>query len=259
LSRQAAFLGDTTERLFRAAGVGPGMRILDVGSGAGDVALLAAQLVGATGEVVGIDVDGGALEVARARSRALGLDNVTFVEGDVRSATLGDAFDAAVGRLVLMYTGDPREALSQIAGHVRVEGVVVFQELDLDPAARSFSLPDETLWNHVGRLLIETFIRAGMQARMGPRLFSLFREAGLSIPALRLESVAGGGPDFGGYAWMAGIARGLAPAMRKLEITDVERLGLETLADRLRDDAVSSGAAVWIPPLVGAFSRKPES
>ena len=47
LSRQAAFLRGTTERLFRVAGLAPGMRVLDVGSGAGDVALLAAELVGA--------------------------------------------------------------------------------------------------------------------------------------------------------------------------------------------------------------------
>jgi SAM-dependent methyltransferase len=82
LSRQAAFLGGTTERLFRAAGLEPGMRVLDVGSGAGDVALLAAEFVGPEGEVVGVDVDGAALKVARGRAHALGLRNVSFVEGD---------------------------------------------------------------------------------------------------------------------------------------------------------------------------------
>src|SRR6478672_5106928 len=65
LSRQAAFLRGTTDRLFQAAGVGPGMRILDVGSGAGDVAFLAAELVGPTGHVVGVDLDRAAVETAR--------------------------------------------------------------------------------------------------------------------------------------------------------------------------------------------------
>jgi SAM-dependent methyltransferase len=66
LSHQAAFIKGTTERLLRAADLEPGMRVLDVGSGAGDVAFLGAELVGPEGKVVG--VDGAALAVARAAS-----------------------------------------------------------------------------------------------------------------------------------------------------------------------------------------------
>ena len=145
LSLQAAFLKGTTERLFRAAGVETGMRVLDVGSGAGDVAFLAAEMVGAGGEVVGVDIDGDALAAARERARSLGLHNGTFVEGDARTAELGGDFDAAVGRLILAYWADPGEARRPIATHVRPGGIVVFQDLDLE-AARSRSLPDLTLW-----------------------------------------------------------------------------------------------------------------
>ena len=55
LIRQAAWLAPYTERCFREAGIGVGQRVLDVGSGVGDVALLLARLVGASGEVVGIE------------------------------------------------------------------------------------------------------------------------------------------------------------------------------------------------------------
>jgi cyclopropane fatty-acyl-phospholipid synthase-like methyltransferase len=51
LIRQAACLAAHTERLFREAGIGPGQRVLDLGSGVGDVALIAARLVGPSGEV----------------------------------------------------------------------------------------------------------------------------------------------------------------------------------------------------------------
>jgi SAM-dependent methyltransferase len=258
LGRQAAFLGGTTERLFRAAGLEPGMRVLDVGSGAGDVALLAAELVGADGEVVGVDVDGAALEVARGRTRALGLRNVSFVEGDGRTIELDGAFDAAVGRFVLMYWQDPTEGVRRIAAQVRPGGMVIFQEPDLDPAVESRSLPDETLWNSTGRLVTDTFARAGMQVRMGRQLFGAFLAAGLPAPQMRDEALIGGGPDFGGYAWLAGIARTLAPAMAKLAVADVDELGLGTLADRLRADAVARGAVVWSPSFVGAFARTPQ-
>jgi len=258
LSRQAAFLRGTTEGLFREAGLEPGMRVLDVGSGSGDIALLAAELVGPQGEVVGVDVDGAALEIARGRAQSLGLRYVTFVEGDARTAELGGGFDAAVGRLVLMYWGDLTEALRQIAAHVRPGGLVVFQELDLDPAVGSRSLPEGTLWSETGQLVIETFSRAGMHMRMGRQLFGAFLAAGLPTPRMRDEALVGGGPDFGGYAWLAGVVRSLAPLMAKLAIADVDQFGLETLADRIRDDAVASGAVVWTPSFVGAYARRPE-
>ena len=258
LSRQAAFLRGTTEQLFRAAGLELGMRILEVGSGAGDVALLAAELVGPEGEVVGVDVDGAALEIARGRAQSLGLGNVSFVEGDARTAELEGGFDAAVGRLVVMYWGDPTEGLRRIAAHVRPGGVVAVQELDLDPATGPRSLPEETLWNETGQLVIETFARAGMRMRMGRELFGAFLAAGLPAPNMRDETLIGGGPDFGGYAWLAGVARSLAPLMAKFAIADVDQLELDSLTDRIRDDAVAGGAVVWTPSFVGAYARRPE-
>ena len=57
LIRQAARLAPYTERFFREAGIGPGQRVLDLGSGVGDVAMLAARLVGPSGEVVAVERD----------------------------------------------------------------------------------------------------------------------------------------------------------------------------------------------------------
>src|SRR5258708_16405829 len=115
LIRQAARLEPFTERLFRDAGIGPGQRVLDVGSGVGDVAFRVARLVGPTGEVVGIDLDGTALEKARVRASQLGLRNVRFVESDVSAAPAGTLFDAVVGRLILQFLPDPAAALRSLA------------------------------------------------------------------------------------------------------------------------------------------------
>src|SRR4051812_37593575 len=76
LTRQARSLEPYTERLFRDAGLGGGQRVLDVGSGVGDVALLAASLVGETGDVVGVDRDAAALAKARSRTSAARTTNV---------------------------------------------------------------------------------------------------------------------------------------------------------------------------------------
>jgi SAM-dependent methyltransferase len=256
LTRQAALLEAMTERLLRDAGLEAGMRVLDVGSGVGDVAFLAAELVGRHGSVVGIDIDGDALDVARQRAALLGLRNVTFVEGDVHSAALDGAFDAAIGRLVLAYVDDPAVALRAIARRVRPGGVLAFQELDLDPGVHAWSLPEGTLWDQTGRRVIETFARAGTQLRMGRQLFAAFLAAGLPAPVMHEEALVGGGADFAGYAWLADVARSLAPLMRKLGVASAEELSLATLAARIREDAVARGAVVWSPPLIGAHARR---
>ncbi|HEY8686983.1 MAG TPA: class I SAM-dependent methyltransferase [Chloroflexota bacterium] len=70
------------------------MRVLDAGCGPGDVALLAAGMVGPRGDVVGVDNSPTALETARVRVARAGLTNVSFVEGDLRSIEIEDEFDA---------------------------------------------------------------------------------------------------------------------------------------------------------------------
>ena len=57
--------------VVQRAGLAPGMRVLDVGCGRGDVELLAAKLIGAQGAVVGIDRDADAIELARGRVREM--------------------------------------------------------------------------------------------------------------------------------------------------------------------------------------------
>src|SRR5262245_20653769 len=100
---QARLIEPITRRWLTEAGITAGMRVLDVGSGVGDVALLAADLVGAGGEVVGTDRVATPLSVASERAAARSLTNVRFVEGDPCEMTFDRPFDAVVGRYVLMY------------------------------------------------------------------------------------------------------------------------------------------------------------
>jgi ubiquinone/menaquinone biosynthesis C-methylase UbiE len=65
LIRQATRIAPVTERFFRESGVASGQRVLDIGAGVGDVAMLAAKIVGPSGEVIGIERD--ARTIARAR------------------------------------------------------------------------------------------------------------------------------------------------------------------------------------------------
>jgi len=98
LHAQARLVEPITRRFFREAGIAPGMRVLDVGSGAGDVAFLAAEMVGEKGEVVGTDPGAAALVVARRRTDERSLRNVSFRDGDPAEMKFEQPFDAVVGR-----------------------------------------------------------------------------------------------------------------------------------------------------------------
>ena len=128
LIQQSQLYETVTRRFFTDAGIGRGMRVLDVGSGAGDVAMAAAELVGAEGEVVGVDVNETILETARARVQEQGYANIQFMAGDARTMDIEGDFDAVVGRLVLMYMSDPADALRQLAARLRPGGIAAFQE-----------------------------------------------------------------------------------------------------------------------------------
>lgn len=166
---QAERFGLLTERLFREAGVGPGQRVLDIGSGVGDVALLAARLVGPSGEVVGIERDPRSIARARARVTEAGLRNVSFAQSDVSQIPGGTYFDAAVGRFILMWVPDPVSVLRSVSQQVRPGGVVAFQEPYWAPLLALLApLP---LWSATASLIHETFRRSG--AKPGTRARAL--------------------------------------------------------------------------------------
>ena len=254
LTEQANFLRPLTERFFKKAGIAPGMKVLDVGSGVGDVAFLLAELVGRDGKVVGVDMDGAALEKARKRAEQLKLRNVEFVHGDIRTTALSGPFDAAVGRLVLLYCADPVAALARIATQVRSKGIVAFQEMEMNDAAVQATYGDSLL-GKVVETIYRTFAAAGVRVNMASELLHTYVKAGLGEPELLGEFVVGGGPDFAGYPWLANTMRSLAPMARKLGIS-LEPLGdLDTLTQRLRSEAANERRDFWSPPYVGAFVR----
>ena len=104
---QGQILNPLTESLLRGAGICAGMRVLDLGCGIGDVALIAARITGPHGRVVAIDVDEQALEVARTRAADARADHLTFELTDLAEYDPDEKFDAVVARHVLIHTADP--------------------------------------------------------------------------------------------------------------------------------------------------------
>jgi ubiquinone/menaquinone biosynthesis C-methylase UbiE len=119
---QHQLYGPFTRQFLTAAGITAGMKVLDVGSGAGDVALLLADLVGPQGQVIGVDVNAEILQLARSRVQAVGWTTVTFHPGDIMELDLDRDFDAVAGRWVLQHTPDPVALLRRARNWLRPGG-----------------------------------------------------------------------------------------------------------------------------------------
>src|SRR5262245_49468582 len=128
LMRQAALVAPCTERLFRTAGIGPGDRVLDLGSGVGDVSILLSRLVGPTGVVVGVERDADSIAKAEGRLATAGIQNVSFVQSEASDPAVSGMFDAIAGRFILMYLPDPAGALRLLLERLRPHGAVAFLE-----------------------------------------------------------------------------------------------------------------------------------
>ena len=74
---------------------------------------------------------------------------------------------------------------------------------------------------------------------MADRLFRTYRDAGLGNPKLSLMSYLGGGQEWDGYAYAAATVRSLLPLILKAGLASADEIGIDTLEERLRTEAVA--------------------
>lgn len=228
LATQARLIDPISRRFFTSAGIVEGMRVLDVGSGAGDVAILLADLVGPKGSVVGTDTALSAVSTAEYRVHAEGLSNVSFRHGDPAEMSFEEPFDAVVGRYVLQFMQQPSAALAKLAKRVRPGGVVAFHELDWDGARSAPSVPTYDL---ACRWASRTIELGFAQTRLGPRLASLFAEANLPPATMQLEAViASGHAALDVIHLVTDLVATLLPAMERLGVASTTEVDIDTLA-----------------------------
>lgn len=254
LERQARVHRPFTERLLRAAGAREGASILDLGTGAGDVALLAAELAGSSGRVVTIDRDASNLSRARQRIEALGVKTITCVEGDI-GAPPQDQFDLAIGRFVLMYQPDPVATVRAIARAVRPGGAVAFHELQLYEGMRGDPHPPPTPQFIAVMVKLAAAMHRRVQTSLAPRLPSIMAEAGLDISGWHFELA---GPIVGredAAVLLPGIMRTFTP----LAVADGTVRADEVDADGHERWWRSNPehAALVMPPTVLGWATKP--
>lgn len=250
LVRQGEAYRTMTHRFFEDAGIEPGMRVLDLGAGAGDVSLLLSEMVGANGQVVGVEMDPGAVRFAQSRAAQAGAGNITFVPSDISLYEPEASFDAIVGRLILMYQSEPSAVLARLIKHLKPCGIVAFMELWLTPPPG----PDSPVLRIV-TCITETLLRSGACIDLGPRLHKVFAAAGLPAPKMRFEAVVDGSENSPLFQLIADSYANLLPKAVEYGVPIAEGITIESIPAIFQAAMNAVGYSAVVLPTILAWSR----
>jgi len=240
----------TTLPLLERAGVGAGMRCLDVGCGGGDVTFDLASLVGLTGLAVGVDIDAAKVDLARGDAEQVAVTNVEFRVADVTEGLGEDEYDVVYARFVLTHLRDPEAAVAEMSRVLRPGGRLVVEDIDF---RGSFCDPEHDAFERYEEIYVGTARRAGGDPHIALRLPAMLVAAGFArvqpnvvqpaaldgevkvLPALTLENIR-------------------ATAVRHGVATDDE---IDRLVDELYAVARDPGTFVGNPRMVQVIGEQP--
>lgn len=199
--------GPGTRRVLLQAGIKRGMRVADLGCGTGMITQLLAEIVGPTGEVVGIDYSADQVVQARELLPAE-VTNVRFVAASATDTGLArESFDLVYCRFLLIHLKEPEAALREMRDLLKPRGIIVCEDGDLTSAG---SEPPSRL-QEFSNLFGALGPKWGVDYTLGRRLFQMVRDAGFAQPEMTLNqpvcargenkrllelSVAEAGPSF---------------------------------------------------------------
>jgi predicted O-methyltransferase YrrM len=243
-----------TEYALRKAGIGPGMNVLDVGTGAGGVALVAARLVGEEGNVTAVDRSLEMVEFARRRVAAGGYsaNRVQVEQADVTRWTPPRPYDAVLGRLILMDLEDPVDVLRRLTRVVRPGGLVIMADFVVS-AARQHS-PGPRLTAALQRVS-EAFHALGSPTEFGLELPRLYRAAGLPTPQMTVGGIAESVRGRVAYGLLASILKTLLPIMERAGTVEPGSVDVDRFEADLRAAGVVLDATEMPPMLITAWAR----
>lgn len=221
-----------TLRLLADSGLVEGMRVLDVGCGTGDLCIMAAELVGDTGSVVGIDISESPLLAAKKAVQERKISTVEFLQGDILDMpnSIG-TFDAIIGRRVLMYQSNAADSIASLLPRLKTGGKMIFQESDR--IASSLCKESLPLHTKVQSWIWDTVAKEGGDVHIGMHLYALMKRAGLTISLLRSEAILQTSESGSDLGW---VAKMMLPRITNFGVATEAEMKIDTLEDRLKSE-----------------------
>lgn len=164
-----------SQAVLERAGIAPGINVLDLGCGSGDMTVEIARMVGPTGRVVAIDNDDRALDFAKSTARSSGLD-VEWRNGCVEDLDVIGAFDLVYARFILSHLNEPATVLRLMRRALRPSGKIVLEDIDISVHAH---WPVSPAFQRYVEIYAATARARGAMPCIGPSLATLLVDAGL--------------------------------------------------------------------------------
>ncbi len=176
-----------TKKFFQEIGISEGMIVLDVGCGRGITTELLAEIVGLKGKVIGLDSNVNALNTALVNAKSKNLNNIEYLSSDLMSLRLDNRkFDAIVGRRVLKYLSNPKQAIENLSNHLKPNGIMGFQEHDSTSVIDKEKMPLHYKVNNWFWKLIE---RSGGNTTIGKDLWNIFNHKSISVRNIKPKAI----------------------------------------------------------------------
>jgi len=215
------------------------------------VALLAANLVGPRGRVVGIDSDVRMVEHARRQAKQGNMGHVQFQEGSLLPGESLGRYDLVIGRLVTAVQPEPTAFLRHAASFVSPGGTIAVMEVGWN-LCRTWTDPALPLYDDLIHQHISLIKKLGFDAELGSHLIGTFRQSGLAEPSLITELLVGGiGSGLLDFNLLTIDVMMAQAQKRGIEVPDSAEV--EVTYAEIRRAATSSHVQVHGPCLVGAW------
>jgi SAM-dependent methyltransferase len=253
LEVQAAVFEPFTRRFLASAGILNGMSILDVGTGVGDVALLAAGMVGPTGRVLGVDCEDGMINRAKQRAQSKQVENVQFQIGSLQPDENLGKFDFVIGRLVTAFQSDQVNFLHRVVSLVKAGGSIAFIEAAWNLCGTSTN-PAIPVYDDLIKRSISLIEALGFDSELGSRLTQLFAHAGLGRPSVTAELLVGG-PDSSLLDYSLLNFENLFMTAKKKGLEAPDDAAVKMICAEIRETAAASHVQFSGPCVVGAFIK----
>ena len=253
LRQQAKVWEASTMQILQRTGLREGMSCLDVGCGPGEAMRLMGEMVGASGHVTGLDVDGKLgremLEVLRATAQS----NFAFIEDDVEAIdeVAGQPFDVTFARIVLLHVHDPISVLRKLYSWTKPGGYIVIQDYDFRTMD---AYPKPEAYVEYEKVFFEVYHKSGRDTRIGHKLPAYFVDAGIGSPD---------GTDVAGHLMSLEQASGMVKAVYRSVLPRALQLGITTEArsqaffEEMNEVPSKRYYFFLWPLLIGAWKRKP--
>jgi SAM-dependent methyltransferase len=246
----ARVMQPTSAALFDRLGLRDGLRCLDVGCGGGDVTVELSRRVAPTGMVIGTDMDGTEIEVARREAQQGGTANVEFRVGDVRELSGTPEFDLVYARFLLTHLDDPAAALRAFYTLVRPGGMIAVEDIDF---SGYFTYPESDAFRRYCDWYCAVVRRRGCDPNIGPRLPLLLEQCGFEAVGVSAVQPIG--------------TRGEVKLINPITMENIADVVVEegfatrdetrAVAQELYEFAADHNTVAGVPRIVQAWGRRP--